>query len=176
MFRFSNFRNVQNTQSYRQSWNNLSEDLTVHSKPTWIWNVLENTRVHTHWKTKVNSSHNYLRTGIVFSFETNNKIWKILKLKKTKRRKFSLSGIHQLNYYDCPNMHRTNRSRFLTKFKERTYYVKNNGRNSKYEQLLLKGNPEYGNIETNGYITHCGAKHTNTAENFYLYVIRKKDL
>jgi hypothetical protein len=74
---------------------------------------------------------------------------KILKTEKTKRDNFSVTGIHHLNCFDYPqDMHRTSRSRFTTRFKKRTYTSKDNRRSCNYEQHLLNGNPNYGNIET----------------------------
>lgn len=107
-FRFSNLKkNVHNTGSYRQSGSILSDDLTGRSKSTCVRNIIEKNRVHIHWKTRLNSSHNYLRTPAQY-FHSKRLIHfkkRTLIIKKTKRHKFSLVEYASLTTVECPKIY-----------------------------------------------------------------------
>jgi len=72
------------------------------------------------------------------------------------------------------DIHRTSRTRFSTRFKECTYFIKTTDATVTLGGFCLKETLTTGTYTQNGYISHCRAKCVNTAEKFYIYYIRKK--
>jgi hypothetical protein len=174
MFRFSNLKNVQNTESYRQSRSTLSDELTGRSKSTCVrnWGHLSTHALENKVKFITQLFKN---TSIVFSFKTGNTFLKNTNNKKRRKDIIQSKWNIPVKLLWLPQVvHRTSRCRLSTRFMEHTCFIKTIDATVTLSNSCWKETLTTGTYKQNGYIAYCRAKHVNTAEKFYIYDIRKK--